>query len=125
MKGATPAMSLDASADGFRWPDRRVPPIGTGELDSLALLRFETLDAIVLAESVLAETRALRDWMQELQGRLPARLSPAPALAERVAAVAAAGLSSETVERLLSTMDELLGQLNAECGSRVDAEPGR
>ena len=31
----------------------------------------------------------------------------------------------ETVERLLSTLDELLGHLNAECGSRVDAEPGR
>ena len=59
----TPAMALDASVGVLAWSGRRVPPIGTGELDSLALFRFETLDAIALAESVLAETRALKDWV--------------------------------------------------------------
>lgn len=125
MKSTTSPISHDASVEALHWTPRRVPPIGTGELDSLAVLRFETLDAIALAEAALAEIRALRDWARELQDRSSGGSFAAPALLDRVAAVAGVDLSDEVVDRLLSTLDDLLGHLDGGARWPVEAKVQR
>lgn len=100
-----------ASVGALPWPDRRVPPISTGDLDSLALLRFETMDALTLAEAVLAGTRALEDWVRALPRRYAAAPFAAPVLEAQVGAVGETGLSTEAVELLLLALDELHGYL--------------
>jgi hypothetical protein len=108
------SMSATAGApvsDCFAWQASRTPPIAAGPLDSDQLLRFETSDAITLAEDVLDKTRALQAWMLSLPDRVAAADLPGAPIDDEVRAVAGADLSTGAVEWLLLALDELAGRL--------------
>ncbi|MFC5382161.1 hypothetical protein [Aquipuribacter nitratireducens] len=96
------------------WQATRTPPIAAGALDSVELLRFETSDAITLAEDVLDKTRALQTWLRSLPERHASADLPGPPIDDEVRAVAGADLSTDAVEWLLLALDELAGRLEAE-----------
>ncbi|WP_336922869.1 hypothetical protein [Aquipuribacter sp. SD81] len=112
---STTARVADAAlGDCSAWRAPRTPPIAAGELDSVELLRFETSDAITLAEDVLDKARALQTWLRSLAERHASADLPGPPIDDEVRAVAGADLSTDAVEGLLLALDELAGRLEAE-----------
>lgn len=120
MKAISAAPGLSPAGSGA-YPHQCVPPIGSGDLDSLALLRFEVLDALAVAEAVLHQIHALEDWVRALSGRY-ATAPSAPALSTKVNAVGEAELSTRPIELLLIALDDLYGHLDV--GSTAPAPPG-
>ncbi|MFC3688932.1 hypothetical protein [Aquipuribacter hungaricus] len=121
MKALSAAPEL-SPADSGAGPHRCVPPIGSGELDSLALLRFEVLDALAVAEAVLHQIHVLEDWVRALSGRYEVAPSLARALDAEVIAVGQAALPTRPIELLLLALDELHGHLDT--GSVAPAPQG-
>lgn len=124
MSAATDSHRLSTDG-GHDSPSRRVPPIATGDLDSLALLRFETLDALAVTAAVLEEIRALQSWLRALPGRYEAASFPVRGLDVGIDAVGTTRLSTQQVERLLRALSDLQRQLDTGSSQRPETETRR